>query len=359
MSRGRAAASSALSLDDSGALESALEGADDIVVVDGESQPAEKPDDELDGDEEDGTPASTGADAEPEDEDEQADDDASELKRKLAVERRAKKALEKRLQQIERRQQAVEQGTSQHLRAVRDQNVDGQLGQARSRVAALENHVKAAQQARREALDSGDTDRIMQSDEQWFAARSALDQARSNAALAERQAAAIKQRPIQVSDPGSDAQVQAEERDKRARDWVARNRWFGEDPNSRDSRVARAESRRLAADGFPPSEDEHWEILTQNLRPKLPHRFANQPADGKTRKNGAPPMATASQRGGASGARREVDKMSPDSKAISRAEVEAWKIGRNMDIVNNPDHRKEFLSQRARSRSSRGELFNG
>lgn len=356
MSRGKAAASGALSLDDSGALESALDGADDIVVVDGESQPAERPDDETDGDEEDGTPASTGADAEPEEEDDRpnADDDAAQ--RKLKAERSAKKKLAAEVKQLRRELDAVKQGTSQHLRAARDLNVDGQVGQARSRVAALENHVKAAQQARRDALESGDPDRIMQSDEQWFTARNALEQARGNAALAERQAAAIKQRPVEVAAREPVAAAAKADADGLAESWVAKNKWFVEDPQSADAEDARVESRLLVAAGIHPSDPRHWEMLTKRLRASLPHRFANQPADGKPRKNGAPPMVNGSQRGGSSGAGNGADKK---ANAISRAEVDAWKIGRNMDIVNNPEHRKEFLSQRSRSRASRGELFNG
>lgn len=350
MSRTKAAASAENPFLDSesGSLEAYLEGADEVVVNGDGSQPAQE-DTTKDGDEEAGAPAESGADADGDDGDEaETGGDVEDLQRKLRSERRAKKALAKRLDQIERRQAAVEAGTAQHLQGIRDNSIDGVLGQAKSRVATLEAHVKAAQQRRRDALDSGDADRIMESDEQWMSAREALNAAKQSVGMLEHQAKIAKQQPVRVAAPEKPANAEEAGR-VLARGWIEKNKWFmsQEETDLDDIEEARLESRALARNGITPDNPEHWKLLDRRMRRILPHRYT-QADTPPPRKNGAPPMVNASERGG--GSQPQNGKVDPN--AITKAEAKVWaQVGR--DIINNPDDKKEFLAQRAKSRAER------
>lgn len=346
MSRATAAASADRPMGlDSGALEDVLDGVDDIVVPDSESQPEQEPDGEGDGDEEPGAPDESGAEAE-QGEDDATDGDLAELKRKLATERRAKKELKKRLDAIERRTAAVEQGTAQHLRAMRDTRADEILGQAKSQVAQLASRVQAAQQARREARESGDLDKEMQAEEAWLQARDRLAVARQQITQLERQAAAIKQQPVNVAAQPS-AKAVEDEAAALASEWLGRHAWVAQKGNEAEQAIVRRQSEMLVKNGIPQNTPEHWVALTDQMKILLPHRMQTKA------RNGAPPMAQPSQRGTAGAPRAPAGNGKTGGNAITRAEVEAWRLGRNYDIVNNPEHRKEFLRQRDQSRKTR------
>lgn len=346
MSRGKAAASNPFMEEESGSLEAYLEGKDEIVV-DGDGKPTEQVEEVVDGDEEAGAPAKSGADAEDEDGEDEPDGDVDKLRSELRAERRRKRNLEKRLKDVEQRQQAVEAGTAQHLRAVRDQNINSTLGQIDQRVAAFESRVKAAQQARREAFESGDADKFDAADEALNTERGHLAAARQQAAAWKQRAEVARQQPVSVAAEPT-PQARAGDAKSLATDWLNKNRWFVDEVESADAETAREESRMLVAIGIKPDDPRHWERLEARVKRLLPHRYAKQAANGRER-NGAPMTITASQRGGglaASGSRKSDNE-------ISAAEAKAWMQGRGYDIINNKAQREEFLDYRKKSRAAR------
>lgn len=350
MSRQKAAASNPFLEEESGSLEAYLEGKDE-VVVDSDGKPTEQADEPAGGDEEAGTPAESGADAEAEDGDEADDPDGNveELKRKLQAERRAKKALAKRIDQIERNQQAIAAGTAQHLQASRDREISSTLNQADQRVVTLDAHVKAAQQARRAAFESGDADQFEAADAVLNTARERLSAARQSAVTLKQHAERARQQPVNIAAEPS-PQARDGEAKALAKEWLQKpqNRWFIEAQDSDDGVETRMASNDLIAKGILASDPRHWALLERRLRRELPHRY--KAAQNGRERNGAPTMVSASERGGG----QPRAQANGDGKEITRAEVKAWAaIGK--DIVNNKADRDEFTSQRTRSRAARND----
>lgn len=60
--------------------------------------------------------------------------------------------------------------------------------------------------------------------------------------------------------------------------WMERNSWYDPAGKDEDSEIAKMIDRRLANEGYQPSDPEYWEELDNRLQKRLPHRY-NEESD--------------------------------------------------------------------------------
>jgi len=127
-----------------------------------------------------------------------------------------------------------------------------------------------AKDAYRQALESGDTDRIVQAQE--FLSNAQNDSASLKFEKQYRQPQQEVQRPQQQ--PQGQHPQQAAQYDRNAVEWAGRNPWFGQDNVM--TTLALETDAELKAEGYDPSDEDFYQEIDSRLRSKFPERFATQ-----------------------------------------------------------------------------------
>lgn len=355
----RKGAASAADDDDDGTLPEievvADEDGDVVLDTDDDSEGRSA---SQDGDDESGSPDDDAG----EDGGGDADEDrASDDRAKLRAERRAKKglakenaALKKRLDDMERRQAAIESGTASAMTDFRNREIERILGEAQRQVASHDQAVEAAEQDLAAAIEAGDHQRQARAQRVLGERTANAAAAKQNfQALRQRAGEAAKQRVNPVDQKVLQQRPQADpEQTRLANDWVSKRGWYSTDKAA--AAEAQALSRRLIARGVLGNSPEHWREMDRGMSVLYPEYYRGGRVDqpGKKR-NGTMPSNGPSERAGSSpGLKRNAD----GKVLITKNHVDTWKAG-GFDIVNNKDHRAIFLKaqgEHARSVKSTG-----
>ena len=174
-----------------------------------------------------------------------------------------KKEREEQIQQLVQRQQELEErlkAQQQELKTSLEKSFESAEEQINSRIAM-------AKDAYRQALESGDTDRIV-------TAQEALSNAQSDASTLKiaRRYEQPKQEQVvqqQVQQPQQSAQY-----DRMAVEWAGRNPWFGQDNVM--TTLALEVDAELKAEGYDPSDEDFYQEIDSRLKAKFPQRFSTQ-----------------------------------------------------------------------------------
>lgn len=178
-----------------------------------------------------------------------------------------KKEREEQIQSLIARQQELEErlkNQQQEIKSSLEKNFEAAETQINSRI-------EMAEDAYRQALESGDADRIV-------AAQKNLNSAQGDATTlkitksqyrpeAEEEQPETKQSPQQ-------SQQQAAQYDKLAVEWAGRNPWFGQDNVM--TTLALEVDAELKSEGFDPTEEDFYQEIDSRLRNKFPQRFDSQ-----------------------------------------------------------------------------------
>ena len=176
-----------------------------------------------------------------------------------------KKEREEQIQQLMQRQQELEErlkSQQQELKTSLEKSFESAEEQINSRIAM-------AKDAYRQALESGDTDRIV-------TAQEALSNAQTDAStlkIARRYEQPKEEQAVQqqVQQP---QQQQSAQYDRLAVEWAGRNPWFGQDNVM--TTLALEVDAELKAEGYDPSDEDFYQEIDSRLRGKFPQRFAGQ-----------------------------------------------------------------------------------
>lgn len=125
--------------------------------------------------------------------------------------------------------------------------------------------VERAKDMYKQALDSGDTDSIVQAQE-------ALSFASYESKKAEEYVPVTNQPAQAPSVPAPPPQTPQKKPDKKAQDWASRNEWFGADREM--TAYAQAVHETLVTDEqVDPSSDEYYQKIDENIRKRFPDKF--------------------------------------------------------------------------------------
>lgn len=136
---------------------------------------------------------------------------------------------------------------------------------------SAELELDKAKRSYREAYDSGDTDKLLEAQEEMMRAQLKLDKAKNfKPTVAESSGVDVKTRPVQ---PQPVAQM-----DPKVAAWVSQNKWFV-DPNKRRMRRYaegfHEELINLYGDAFV-GTDEYFKEIDKEVRQRFPEEFADK-----------------------------------------------------------------------------------
>lgn len=170
-------------------------------------------------------------------------------------ERRAKEAaLREREEAVRVAQQLVAE--NQRLQGSLSQGQQAMLEQAKKTAAS---ELVEAKKALKEAQEAFDTDAIVEAQERMFNAQIRIERVNN-----------FKPAPVQQQQNVVQTQ-QAPKIDEKAQQWLAKNRWFGEDHEM--SGFASGLHNKLVDEGVDPRSDEYYEQINARMREKFPERF--------------------------------------------------------------------------------------
>ncbi len=183
-------------------------------------------------------------------------------------ERRAKEAAMRERQELEAyAKKLVEE--NQNLKGTVGQNQQTMLEQAKRSVAG---ELAAAKQAYREAYEAGDTDAVIDAQEQLTTAR-----------LREEKLNSLQIPPLQANE--TPVKMSPEERqpaDQKAAAWAKANPWFGTDDEM--TGVALGYHSKLASQGVDLQSEEYYDAINARMRKVFPENFEDVEPEAGTRK---------------------------------------------------------------------------
>lgn len=188
---------------------------------------------------------------------------------------RQKKEREEQIQELIARQKELEEQLKTKQKEV-ETSVEKSFETAETNI---NSQIEIAKDAYRQALESGDTDRIVQAQDYLSKAQNEATMLRMNK---ER---FVTERPIQTeqaaSNPAATQNIQPVEYDRLAVEWAGRNAWFGQD--SVMTTLALEIDNELKSEGYDPSEEDFYQEIDSRLRNRFPDRFGGQESQQQQR----------------------------------------------------------------------------
>ena len=184
-------------------------------------------------------------------------------------ERRVKEqALRQKEEAILYAQKLMEE--NQQLKATGDQNHNALIQSAKKQV---ESELAVAQQSLKQAHDNGETDKLIEAQQQLNQAQIRADKVNS---LKPKQTQALQpqQNTVQSQELAS-PEPQQFERDEKAEAWADKNTWFGNGPEGNPEMTALAYGlhTKLVNEGVSPQSDEYYEKINSRMREVFPAEF--------------------------------------------------------------------------------------
>lgn len=179
-------------------------------------------------------------------------------------ERRAKEAILRERQELER----VAQALLQENRQLRGHVNAGEQTFARTVQSATAAELEMAKKRYKEAYESGDSDAVV-------AAQEALTEAKLRAQAAKNYRPASlpePEIPVQISQPV----VQRPQVDEKTLRWQARNQWFGAPGNEELTSFSLGLHQKLVNAGVDPRSDEYFEQIDARMRSTFPDYFGSE-----------------------------------------------------------------------------------
>tara|TARA_Y100001938_G_scaffold140041_1_gene207710 strand:- start:6902 stop:7924 length:1023 start_codon:yes stop_codon:yes gene_type:complete len=133
----------------------------------------------------------------------------------------------------------------------------------------LQQKLESARSTFKQAYNNGDQDNLLKAQEEISDAQTEIK------LLNQRKqwmAAQEEERRQSVESQQNDAGY--ENYDPKARDWAARNPWFGQDQTA--TAVALAIDSELKQNGYDPSSEDYYREVDRRLKSELPHKFSTQ-----------------------------------------------------------------------------------
>jgi hypothetical protein len=191
-------------------------------------------------------------------------------------ERRAKEAaLREREEAVRLAQNLVEE--NKKLQSNLGQGQQALLEQAKNAVARELNDAKRAY---KEAYEAGDSDALLEAQEQLTSAKIKADKVNNFRPALQQKETVVKTEPTETERPRSDPKASA---------WKDSNPWFGE--NRRMTAMALTIHQEIVESGVDPSSDDYYAKLNSEIRQAFPDAF---PSEKQAKKSSVVAPATRS-----------------------------------------------------------------
>ena len=177
---------------------------------------------------------------------------------------RQKKERDEQIQELMSRQAELEErlkAQQQEIKTSLEKNFESAEAQINSRI-------ELAEDAYRQALESGDTDRIV-------IAQKNLNKAQGDATTL--QVTRNQYQPVEAEEaqqPQQQVQQQPAQYDKLAVEWAGRNPWFGQDNVM--TTLALEIDQELKTEGYDPTDEDFYKEIDIRLRSQYPQRFGGE-----------------------------------------------------------------------------------
>lgn len=196
----------------------------------------------------------------------------SKLRHGYHDERRAKeKAAREREEAIRYAKTIAEEN-----RRLREMYAQGEKAFGQTLKTATQAQLDAARRKVKEAYEAGDSEKLVQAQEELAAAKYRAEQADAYA----QQQATVQTENHDVHSQPRTPQPQAPQPDEKARAWQADNSWFGSDDEM--TSFALGVHKTLVERGIDPRSDEYYERIDARMRAVFPDKFEaprNKPAE--------------------------------------------------------------------------------
>ena len=180
-------------------------------------------------------------------------------------ERRAKEAVLRERQELER----IAQALINENRQLRTHVNVGEQNFAHTIQSATESELEMARKRYKEAYESGDADAVVAAQDQLTDAK-----LRSQAAKNYRPVALpIEDIPVQQPQISAPAQAQVDEKTLR---WQARNQWFGAPGHEEMTSYSLGLHQKLVNSGVDPRSDEYFEQIDARVKGTFPEYFGSE-----------------------------------------------------------------------------------
>jgi hypothetical protein len=181
--------------------------------------------------------------------------------------RRTEQAYKEREEAIRVAQTIVEE--NKKLKGSLNQGQNALLEQAKKSVAS---EMEDARRKYKEAYESGDSEALVNAQENMTAAKMKLDRVNN-----------FKPTPLQEDEtPVTIPQVSNQASDPKAEKWREKNQWFG--PDDEMTSFALGLHNKLVKNGVDPSSDEYYDKVDSRMRQVFPEAFDSEEPAGKPEK---------------------------------------------------------------------------
>jgi hypothetical protein len=196
------------------------------------------------------------------DEDDGDERESARANARLRAERKAKKDKERENGRLRRELEAANSrlaALEEKITGLTSLELQRAADQARSRVTA-------AEKALRDAMDDGDSERIIEAQRKLRT----VEQEAEHVDTLVREGSQQKQPAHRAATGSGNPHLDS---------WLSENDWFDPQQADADSAVAASLSKAIHAQGIEPTDPKHFKELNRRLAAALPHRFKGKPVD--------------------------------------------------------------------------------
>ena len=229
--------------------------------------------------------------------------------------------LTKRLREAERREQAAiefAQGVQQKTKDLQTRAKTLDSGYITEFASRVEAETAEAKKALKAAVELGDTDAQVESQQKLARLAIESERVKSTQAQRERLKKEMEARGVNPNQPQMPNPQQMQPPaapppppDPKAEAWADKNKWFGEDEPM--TLTSFSIHRKLMEEGYDPSSDDYYSEIDKRMKDTFPHKF-EQSSEKST-----PSQAVASvNRGNPAQTRKGTVRLTPSQVAIAK-----------------------------------------
>jgi len=195
-----------------------------------------------------------------------------QMKKLINDERRAKEQAFREQEEAVR----VAQSLLERTKELQGRLTEGEKAYVSTAKDGIAREVDMAKREYKEAYDSGDSDRLVEAQENLTRAQMKAQQIEQYRPQFDESTLQEWENSVQIQKP----QTQSQRLDSKTQAWLDKNSWYGTDEDM--SFLAMGVHRRLEKEGVPPGSDHYWNVIDTEMRKRFPDKFAGeQPVETK------------------------------------------------------------------------------
>ena len=175
--------------------------------------------------------------------------------------------LTRKMREAERREQAAldyAKGVQSQVDSLEKKQVEFSKTYQTEKAVSIKSQLEAAKTKYKSAYEGGDTDKIIEANEEL----AKLQVAQANLDLVP----VSSEKPVEKSEPRPTEPAPPAKPDPRAEEWASDNSWFGKDEAMTYAAFG-IHKRVVEVDGFDPKSDEYYAEIDKRMRKEFPHKF--------------------------------------------------------------------------------------